>query len=561
MRGREDWVLFRKGLAKTKVWALRRKVWFKTLSRARTTITLSLFLLLLLTINLNSVLSASWDPANQLTDFPHFDGFPSIAQMNDGRIWVVWTRDILGNFTLFCKNSSDLGNTWSEEMNLTRELAPGDNQDASVIQASNGTIWLVWTCKRPPPSPPPTPNFYMDAYPPNLTIQQGNSDTSNITITSINDFSEQVNLTTKGVPLGVTTTLDPIQVTPPQNGTVNSTLTVSVETWATTGNYTLQVVGKSSSLNHYVVVPLEITTSGASAQGNAWYSYSAPEATEDYEIFYKTSHDNGTTWSNEVQLTNNTSDDLGPSIVQLMNGTILVTWQSDRSGNHDIYYKTTSDGTSWTDATQITTHSDFDKSPSVTQTEDGRIWISWASTRTGDYEIYYKTYSGSSWSDAERLTFSPSSDTNPSITQTLDKGIWIFWSSTEDSPSADADIYYKSSYDNGETWSESIQFTTDSNEDSWPFVGQTGDWRMWVVWTSNRGDQPDGNWDIYYRTSIVGDVDEDGDVDIFDLSMVSLAYFTFVGDPGYNPDADITKDGIIDMRDVALVSVNYGHGT
>jgi len=528
----------------------------------RTTATSSLLFLLMLTVSLNPVLSVSWESVDRLTDFPPFDGFPSFAQMNDDKIWIVWTRDILGNFTLFYRNSSDLGNTWGEEMNLTRELAPGDNQDPSIIQASNGTIWLVWTSRRPAPPQPPIPDFYMDAYPASLTIQQGNSDISNITVTSINNFSEQVNLTAKAMTPGVATTLDPIQVTPPQNGTVNSTLTVSVETWVPTGSYPLQVVGKSSTLTHYVDIPLEITISGESAVNHAWRSTSSsvspPEAMNDYEIFYKTSHDNGITWSNEIQLTNNTSDDLGPSFVQLMNGTFLVAWQSDRSGNHDIYFKTTSDGTSWSNATQLTSHSGFDKTPSVTQTEDGKIWVAWCSTRNGDYEVYCKTYDEPDWSDATRLTVSPNSDTNPSITETLDKGIWIFWVSTEDAPNADADIYYKSSYDNGETWSESIQFTTDANEDSWPCVGQTNDWRMWVVWTSNRGDQPDGNWDIYYRTSIVGDIDEDGDVDIFDLSTVAVAYFTFVGDPNYDWDADLTKDGIVDMRDLALVSSNYG---
>jgi len=49
--------------------------------------------------------------------------------------------------------------------------------------------------------------------------------------------------------------------------------------------------------------------------------------------------------------------------------------------------------------------------------------------------------------------------------------------------------------------------------------------------------------------------------DIFDLSTVAVAYFTFVGDPNYDWDADLTKDGIVDMRDLALVSVNYGYGT
>jgi hypothetical protein len=116
------------------------------------------------------------------------------------------------------------------------------------------------------------------------------------------------------------------------------------------------------------------------------------------------------------------------------------------------------------------------------------------------------------------------------------------------------DVYYKCSYDNGVTWTDIIQFTTDENEDVWPLVTQTSDMKMWVVWTSNR----DGEWDVYLRTSLVGDVNEDGVVDVRDLAIVAKAYGTFKGDSDYNPDADINKDGVVDMRDIAIVAKFFG---
>jgi hypothetical protein len=53
-----------------------------------------------------------------------------------------------------------------------------------------------------------------------------------------------------------------------------------------------------------------------------------------------------------------------------------------------------------------------------------------------------------------------------------------------------------------------------------------------------------------------GDVNNDGVVNVLDLTIVSLSYGTFEGEPDYNPDADINEDGIVDMRDLAKVARN-----
>jgi hypothetical protein len=267
-----------------------------------------------------------------------------------------------------------------------------------------------------------------------------------------------------------------------------------------------------------------------------------------YTVVCKTSIDAGTSWSNEAILAPGPDMDIDPSIFQAMDNTIWVVWSSSRTGGYDLYYKTSSDnGVSWSSDTRLTTDPNLDKLPSIAQTGDGKIWVVWCSDRlAGNYELFYKIYNGSSWSNDAQLTANPRIEMDPMILQTFDGEIYIFWSSRSHGETGQDDLYYITSSDNGSTWSNNIQFTTDNNDDMWPSVTQTGDWKIWVVWTSNRGDQPDGNWDIYYRTSIVGDIDGDGDVDIFDLSTVAVAYFTFVGDPNYDWDADLTKDGIVE---------------
>jgi hypothetical protein len=493
------------------------------------------------------------------TDYKYYDNYAAVTQMQNGEIWLVWSKDILANLTLYHKTSSNLGKTWSDEMNLTMAPASGNNQNPCIIQAANGTIWLVWTSDRPEPAPPPLPGFYMNSTPPSLSVPLGGTDNSIITVTSVYNFNDPVDLSVSDKPAGVNTVLDPTSVTPPQNSTAISTLTVSVEETCTLGSYTIEVMGRSGKIIHTIDIPLEITAPGESGESSLVQTFShSPGSPEirDYEIFMKTSHDNGETWSSDTQLTYNTADDMRPSIIQLANGTIMLVWQHDSGGNIDIYFMTTLDGTLWSDAAQLTTDAGADKGPDVTQTEDGKIWVVWASNRTGDYEIYCKTYDGVLWSTDTRRTYSSNSDVTPSIIQTIDETIWIFWSTS--SATSDNDIYQMYSDDNGDSWSESTQFTTDNNDDVWPAVTQTRDTKIWVAWTSNRANQPDGNWDIYYKTSLAGDVNENGEVDVFDLSTVGVAYGTFDGLPGYNTDADINKDGIIDARDVAIVTLYYG---
>ena len=106
---------------------------------------------------------------------------------------------------------------------------------------------------------PPAPDFTLDASPSTLLIVVGSSDTSTITVTSLNGFSDPVDLMVSGQPANVIATLTPAQVTPPADGSATSTLTVTVDSSATPGPYTLTITGTSGLFIHSIDVGLEIT--------------------------------------------------------------------------------------------------------------------------------------------------------------------------------------------------------------------------------------------------------------------------------------------------------------
>ncbi|MBU0617824.1 MAG: hypothetical protein KKI02_08915, partial [Planctomycetes bacterium] len=66
------------------------------------------------------------------------------------------------------------------------------------------------------------------------------------------------------------------------------------------------------------------------------------------------------------------------------------------------------------------------------------------------------------------------------------------------------------------------------------------------------------HYSLGIRGCILGDLDRDGDVDLYDLAALLGAYGTCEGDPMYNPDADLDGSGCIDLADLAELLGNCG---
>jgi len=207
-------------------------------------------------------------------------------------------------------------------------------------------------------------------------------------------------------------------------------------------------------------------------------------------------------WSTDTRLTNDPGWDVSPSVTQTSDGRVWVSWTSSRTGNNEIFYKTY-DGSLWSGETQLT--NDTEKraravSPSIMQTSDGRVWVFWSTyNNTIDYDIHFKVFDGVSWSADTALVTGITDDLNPSATQTADGRIWVVWSSLR---TGDAEIFYKIL--NGSTWSSDMPLTIDSNSnDADPSIMQANDGKIWVAYSKTaRATQKTG--DIYYRTTFDG---------------------------------------------------------
>ena len=98
-----------------------------------------------------------------------------------------------------------------------------------------------------------TPSFTLAASPATLTVKQGNSGTSTITVGAVNGFTGSVSLTASGLPSGVTAAFSPT------TATTTSVLTLTASSAAIAGTSTVTITGASGTLKGTATIALTIT--------------------------------------------------------------------------------------------------------------------------------------------------------------------------------------------------------------------------------------------------------------------------------------------------------------
>jgi hypothetical protein len=97
-----------------------------------------------------------------------------------------------------------------------------------------------------------TADYSLSASPASVTVTQGGSGTSTITVNPLNGFTGSVSLSASGLPAGVSASFNPASTTG------SSTLTLTASGTATTGTATVTITGTSGSLSHTTTVTLTV---------------------------------------------------------------------------------------------------------------------------------------------------------------------------------------------------------------------------------------------------------------------------------------------------------------
>ena len=211
----------------------------------------------------------------------------------------------------------------------------------------------------------------------------------------------------------------------------------------------------------------------------------------NYEIYYKTSTNNGENWTNDIRLTNDNSNSYWP-IVAVNKNNVYVVWHDDRDGNYEIYYKTsTNNGENWTNDIRLTNDNSDSQYPAIIVYENNNHVV-WHDDRNGNTEIYYKRSidNGTTWSNDIRLTNNNSNSYWPTLA--VDgNNIHVVWTRNY------YEIFYRVSNDNGENWENEKKLANSGLYSEYPEIVVNNN-NIHVVWYDHR----DGNWEIYYKKSV-----------------------------------------------------------
>jgi hypothetical protein len=206
---------------------------------------------------------------------------------------------------------------------------------------------------------------------------------------------------------------------------------------------------------------------------------------------------NGASWSSPIQVTSTTLNDTQPSAAVARDGTVWLVWTRVDSTNPSVpalkqlFYKTWKNGV-WSQETQLTTDSNQNYGSSVLVSKDGVVRVTWSKGSPGNvYQLFTKTYNGTVWSTDAQIVSSSSTDEHPSMIQDRNGTLWLFWGRLI--VVSQLVQYYqlvgKYSYNLGQTWSSEIILTNTANtvDSEMPSAVQStyGVKPLWVFYSSD----------------------------------------------------------------------------
>jgi hypothetical protein len=231
----------------------------------------------------------------------------------------------------------------------------------------------------------------------------------------------------------------------------------------------------------------------ADSSGNIYTVWqSGEQGTRD--IYLSSLASGAENFGTSIRLTNNSADQCNPSIAINDSDKLYVVWQDNRSGNWDIYSKTSADGVNFSSERLVVDSNDNQTNPVVIaeSSSSSNAWVVWQDDRAGNEDIYAAS-SGNDFlsKTVHQITSNSSNQTEPAAAVDAGNTVYVLWTDTR---SGTSDIYGASSAGG---WNN-VAVVSKANNQSRPAVAaeSTGS-VLHFLWEDDSG----GNKDIYYASS------------------------------------------------------------
>jgi hypothetical protein len=227
--------------------------------------------------------------------------------------------------------------------------------------------------------------------------------------------------------------------------------------------------------------------------------------TSSWQVWYKRSTDSGVSWGADVRLSNGTGIIEVPELA-VTEENVHVVWQDNRHGtnNHEVYYiGSTDNGAIWGPEARLTTESHESYAPVIAAAGEN-VHVVWVDYRDLNSEVYYKhsTDNGTTWSSDQNIS---NTSSNPSLYTVLPsvaasgRNVHVVWADDYD---GNDEIYYRFSGDNGDSWADRVRLTNEPAASVSPVVVLT-DSAVKVVWPDLRAG---ANFELFYKRNPTGNM-------------------------------------------------------
>ena len=231
-------------------------------------------------------------------------------------------------------------------------------------------------------------------------------------------------------------------------------------------------------------------------------------------------------WLADVRLTNDPAESIpssNNSWTLAANGNYVhVVWSDYRHADVEIFYKRSTDaGVSWGADTRLTTTPDIPMNPSIA-VSGSFVYVVWVDSRDGNAELYYKRSAdqGESWEADVRLTENEGASMYPSISVN-GQNIHVVWEDYRDTHLFGyPEIYYKRSTDGSTSWGSDTRLTIDPAESYYPSVSASENF-VHVSFHDNRNGK---DMDLFYKRSTDGGTSWQADVRLINNPSISVSH-------------------------------------
>ncbi len=216
--------------------------------------------------------------------------------------------------------------------------------------------------------------------------------------------------------------------------------------------------------------------------------------TRNYDILFKRSTDNGITFNQEINLSNNTGFSEHPQISSVADNVHII-WADNTNGNKQVYFKSSNDnGSTFEEAMKLSNNNSSSAFNQDIATYGNNIYAVWLEKAiSGPYRVMLSVSenSGNSFREPVSLSENATAQSYPKISA-FNGNVYVAWN-VEDLSNTDTGInegvFFVSSFDNGLTFGNVSKLNTEENGFGKPQVAAGYNNTVYIIWGGSTDNQ------------------------------------------------------------------------